>query len=464
MEIDVTKQLAAFTSSLTIDQVPEPLRKKCRFFVLDAVSVMAGAALFAQDNHDTILSNYLKVAAPPGPATVVGYGIDTSAMMAAFGNGTLSEVLDCQDTNLWVRSHNGTPVIPVALALSEERRLPWGELVPAIIAGYEVHTRLLLGIQPSHWYNGFQGTGTFGTSGAAATAARLLKLDAEQASAALGASGFIMPVSNGDNQFKGHNIKPVHGGQAAMSGISSALLAQAGYRAGPLEGEPPRYHAALQILATDRDLDKCVSGLGKKWHSMEVAFKPFPIGHLIIGAVEATLFLRKKGIDAKKVNSVRVTTFGDAVTYTGKKYTSVASNHVDAHLSIPFSVAVSLIDGQLTVDQLSSKRLKDPFVHELAGKVVCEADADMSRAFPAKWPVEVSITMADGAIHSHRIEDVMWSPQRPPTWDELCRKFHVMADRLLGADAVDQAIRFMEKIDDASDLRPLMKLVKGIVA
>ncbi len=461
MQIDVTKKLAEFSSSLTLDQVPEALKKECRLFVLDALSVMVGAALFARDNGDTILANYLKVAAPAGPATVVGYGIDTTPLMAAFGNGTLSEVLDCQDTNLWVRSHNGTPVIPVALALSQSQGSPWSEVVPAIIAGYEIHTRLLLGVQPSHWYNGFQGTGTFGTSGAAVTAARLLHLNAEQTAAALGASGFIMPVSNGDNQFKGHNIKPVHGGQAAMSGLSSALLAQAGYRAGPLEGEPPRYHAALQILSSERNLDKCVTGLGTKWHTLEVAFKPFPIGHLIIGPVEATLELRKRNIDPKRVKSIRVTTFRDAVTFTGKKYTSVNSNHVDAHLSIPYCVAVALLDGQLTIDQLSSKRLKDRLLHELAGKVVCEADETMTAAFPAKWPVEVAINMEDGSVQKHRIDDVMWSPKRLPTWQELCSKFHVMGDRLLGADRVDQAISFLQRVDDDSDLRPLMRLVAG---
>ena len=69
VQMDVTKQLAAFTSSLTVDQVPEPLRKECRLFVLDALSVMVGAALFARTNGDKTLSNYLKVAAPPGPRT-----------------------------------------------------------------------------------------------------------------------------------------------------------------------------------------------------------------------------------------------------------------------------------------------------------------------------------------------------------------------------------------------------------
>lgn len=97
MTVNVTEQLAAFTSSLTLDDVPKPLREECRLFVLDAISVMTGAAHFARMNGDVTLATYLHATAAPGPATVVGHGLDTTVMMAAFGNGTLSEVLDCQD-------------------------------------------------------------------------------------------------------------------------------------------------------------------------------------------------------------------------------------------------------------------------------------------------------------------------------------------------------------------------------
>ena len=121
----------------------------------------------------------------------------------------------------------------------------------AVVAGYEVACRLGMATQPAHWYSGFQATGTYNTCGAAAAAGRLLGFGIEDMVAALSIAGFVLPISNGDNIFKGHSAKPIHGGQSATSGVSAAYLAHAGYRAGPLEGEAPRYHAPLRILGTD---------------------------------------------------------------------------------------------------------------------------------------------------------------------------------------------------------------------
>ena len=267
-QIDVTRRLASFAGELSYEALPSDVVERGRMFLLDGAAVMVAAAAYARENGDRMLVNYLKAVAPPdGPSTVVGHGIRTSPMMAAFANGCMMEVLDYSDSNLGNLTHNGTPVLPAALAVAEHVSAPWGELCAAIVAGYEVHTRLLTTVQPGHWYRGFQSAGTFGTSGAAVAAGRLLGLDASGIAAALGVSGFIMPVSNGDNEFRGHSAKPVHGGQGATCGVSSAFLAQSGYRAGPLEGEPPRYHAALHILSDGPDLERALEGFAEKWHS-----------------------------------------------------------------------------------------------------------------------------------------------------------------------------------------------------
>ena len=81
--------------------------------------------------------------------------------------------LDYQDSQMDVLTHNGTPIIPAVIAMAERVSAPWRDIATAIIAGYEVHTRLLRTIQPRHWYAGFQGLGTFGTCGAATAAGRL---------------------------------------------------------------------------------------------------------------------------------------------------------------------------------------------------------------------------------------------------------------------------------------------------
>ena len=462
-QIDVTPRLASFAADLSYEALPPDVVERGRMFLLDGAAVMVAAAGYARENDDRMLVRYLEAAAPAaGPSTVVGHGIRTSPMMAAFANGCMMEVLDYSDSNLGNLTHNGTPVLPAALAVAEQVSAPWGDLCAAIVAGYEVHTRLLTTVQPGHWYRGFQSAGTFGTSGAAVAAGRLLGLDAGGIAAALGVSGFIMPVSNGDNEFRGHSAKPVHGGQGATCGVSSALLAQSGYRAGPLEGEPPRYHAALHILSDGPDLERAIEGFGEKWHSRDVAFKPYPLGHLIVGPVEAVLdLLAEAPIDAGEVDSVDIATYQAAVHGCGKKYSTPESNYVDCHFSMPFCVAATLIEKEMTPRQLRNDFIANPAVHELASRVVVTEDPAMSARFPAEWPLELVVRMSDGTTRSRRIDKVKWSDSRPPAWEELEEKFLMVVSPVLGEAQARSAADLIANLEGDESIAPLMDLLRG---
>lgn len=461
--IDVTPRLASLAAGLSYEGLPPDVVERGRMFLLDGAAVMAAAAAYARENDDRMLVSYLEAVAPPdGPSTVIGHGIRTSPMMAAFANGCMMEVLDYSDSNLGNLTHNGTPVLPAALATAEHVGASWGELCTAVIAGYEVHTRLLTTVQPGHWYRGFQSAGTFGTSGAATAAGRLLGLDADGIAAALGVSGFIMPVSNGDNEFRGHSAKPVHGGQGAACGVSSAFLAQSGYRAGPLEGEPPRYHAALHILSDGPDLARALEGFGEKWHSRDVSFKPYPLGHLIVGPVEAVLgLLAEAPIEADEVESVEIATYRAAVHGCGEKYSTPESNYVDCHFSMPFCVAATLIEKEMTPRQLRNDFIADPKVHELASRVVVTEDPGMSARFPAEWPLELVVRMRGGTVRSRRIDRVKWSDSRPPAWEDLEEKFLMLASPVLGEATARAAVDLIAGLEDDESIAPLMDLLRG---
>ena len=459
--MEVTAQLAAYAADLAHHHLSEEVRNRTRMFVLDGLGVMLGAVAFAERDGDRCLDRYLELAAPPGAGTVVGSRLKTTPMMAAFANGTLSEVLDCQDTNITARIHNGAAIIPAALAMGEVLASSGRDVMAAVVAGYEVGCRLGLATQPEHWYSGFQITGTFNTCGAAATAGRLMGFGADDMAAALGISGFIIPVSNGDNVFKGHSIKPIHGGQPAMCGLSAAYLAQSGYRAGPLEGEPPRYHAALHILGRENpDLAEAVRGLGEVWHALEVGFKPYPVGLFNIGPVEAALALvAERPIAAADIEAVEIRTYHDARKFTGEKYTTATSNYVDAHLSMPYSVAVTLIDGEMTPGQLARDRLADGAVHALAQRVKVVEVEEFNAMYPHEWPLVLEVRLKDGEVCEKRIDQVKWSPRRPPPWDEMAEKFTAMAEPVIGPARAADVIDFVAALDDAPSVAPLMELV-----
>jgi 2-methylcitrate dehydratase PrpD len=459
--LSLTQELAEFSAGIDLRQLSEEVRARARLCILDGIGVMLGAVEFARRDADQCLERYLELAAPPGAATVVGSRRTTTPMMAAFANGVLSETLDCQDTNIPARIHNGAAVVPAALAIGEVTGATGADVIAALVAGYEVGNRLGLATQPAHWYSGFQITGTYNTCGAAAAAGRLLRLDAQEMAAALGAAGFIIPISSADNIFKGHSIKPIHGGQPAASGVSAAYLAKAGYRSGPLEGEPPRFHSALRILGCSKpDLDVATRGLGQLWHLLETGFKPYPVGLFNIGPVEICLVLLAEArIEAEAIKAITIRTYHDAWKFTGQKYTTIDSNYVDAHLSMPFSVAVTLMDGRMTPAQLCRKRLRDPRVHQLAALVNVMQVEEMNALYPHSWPVEVEITLKSGEVRKRRIDDVKWSPRIPPTWPEMTAKFLAMSEPVIGPERARKVVELVAALDDAPSVKPLMQLL-----
>ena len=154
-------------------------------------------------------------------------------------------------------------------------------------------------------------------------------------------------------------------------------------------------------------LEEAVRGIGEHWHSLEVGFKPYPVGLFNIGPVEACLaMLGEAPIDVGQIEAVNIETYHDARKFTGEKDTTTRSNYVDAHLSMPCSVAVTLMDGEMPPRQLTDERLQDPAVHELAAKVkVVESEA-MNRQYPHDWPLTVTIRLADGSRREHHIQQV----------------------------------------------------------
>jgi len=460
--MDVTARLAAFAADLTYDSLPSEIRERAKMFILDAVGVMLGGVALHEANGDRHLSQFMEDMGPPGEATIVGYQQRTTPMLAAFANGNLSQTLDCQDTSLTGKIHTGSAVIPAVLAMGETLGAPGRAVIAATIAGYEVAARTALGVQPDHWFSGFQATGTMGTIGSAVTAANFLGLDGEGMATAIGMAGSILPLSNGDASFKGYTAKTVHGGHAAMVGIESAYLARAGFTAGPLEGEPPRRHAFLYLMSSgEPDLDVIVAGLGESWNCRDSAFKPYPVGIVIIGPVEIALdLMAEHGITVDQIEKVEVATYKEAFHFTGEIETTPESSEIECFLSLKFCVAVALMDGEMTWRQRLDKRLRDPATHELAARIHITEDPKMSKRYPNEWPAQLDIQLRNGEVVSKRLDQVKWSPRRPATWDELADKFIGMGELVIGEDRAKQAVDWIAHLEGADSLAPLLDLLR----
>src|SRR5205814_6196019 len=149
------------------------------------------------------------------------------------------------------------------------------DLLIAYHIGVEVETKIAEAIAPRHYDQGFHSTGTCGTFGAAATAARLRGLDITRTLYALGIAG---GEAAGLRENFGTMTKPFHAGRAAESGVVAADLAGRGWT------------AATTILEADRGFFRAAGGgydpsliegqLGNPWTFDDpgVSIKPHPSG------------------------------------------------------------------------------------------------------------------------------------------------------------------------------------------
>jgi 2-methylcitrate dehydratase PrpD len=154
------------------------------------------------------------------PCSIAGTASKAKLRAAAFLNGTISHLAEYDDIYRDGAYHPASPTISPAFALAEARGLGRDALLRAIVAGYEVSTRIATVIQPSH-YKYFHTTGTVGVFGAAAACSALVQANTDVACHAMATAGTF--ASGLQQAFRSDAMtKPMHGGHAAEVGLSAA--------------------------------------------------------------------------------------------------------------------------------------------------------------------------------------------------------------------------------------------------
>ena len=114
----------------------------------------------------------------------------------------------------------------------------------------------------THYFLGWHTTLTLGSISAAAAAARLLKLDAARASAAI---SIATSMASGLKLQLGTMTKPIHAGLAAKNGILAAAMAESGVTAAEDNFEGERGFVALFAGTPNQASHRARSSLSMRW-------------------------------------------------------------------------------------------------------------------------------------------------------------------------------------------------------
>src|SRR5947207_4547728 len=168
----LTRLVSEHAASLAYDVLPQAFVELIKQIVLDTKGVVIGASGLAPEAR--IVAEYVEALGGRAESTVFGFGFKAPAPWAAFVNGSLGHMLDYDDVG--AGGNVGIATIPVAFAVAEKLGCVSGrDLITAIAAGTDFHTRLDLAVRLPDWTmtEGWFATQLFGFLSGAATAGRL---------------------------------------------------------------------------------------------------------------------------------------------------------------------------------------------------------------------------------------------------------------------------------------------------
>jgi 2-methylcitrate dehydratase PrpD len=455
--MDHTRKLAEFCANLSYDRLPADVIWKAKLCILDYIANIYGSMELDAVKHSV---DYIRSINSNGRSTVLGCGFKTDIHHAAFLNGIFAEAIEAQDGLRFGGNHPGTAVIPAALAAAEERGANGKDLIEAVVAGYEAANRPAAAMHPWHTLSGFLPTGTCGTFGAAAAAAKINGYDNERMLNAIGNAGYIAPISMAEQLMGGHTIKIIPGGQAAAAGIMAAGLAGRRLTGCPqvLEGSALKGGFTQITTKVDPKFEKLSENLGKQFSIMDIYFKPYTACRHTHGAIQATLELASENrISHAEVISIHVFTYGIAVLAVGKQV-KPNDSFVNAQFSIPYVVAASLVDGRLGPPQLTEKRLADKSLVEFAARVAVQTDEQLNQMYPDKTATRVEINLKDGRSLTRQIDIPKGDPRSPMTEKDISDKIKAYSGNR-DQQKIAEVIDIVLNLETLIDIIKLMKLI-----
>jgi 2-methylcitrate dehydratase len=445
----VAEDVARWVVALRYDQVPPAVIARAKRVLLDTF----GCALGAIAAEPVRMAQQVVAMQGGNPqATVLGLGRKVSCDQAAFLNGMALRYFDYNDYIALGRPNHASINVAAALAVAEMQGASGQDLLLGLIAGYEVEVRLrdaIAGNEGSE-RQGWDDTSIEAQYACAATAGKLLRLDAAKLANALAIAG-----SNANTLAevrRGAELTPAKGSaepMAARNGVFAALLAGAGL-AYPLTIFEGKYgfakvvsgkldEAILRQRSGDfQILKSCV----KLWPSVGTAQAP----------IAAALEIRKRQPHTEEIASITVA-LSDFAYKQQMAFPTEINTREHADHSVPYTVARALLDGNVTVSDFDEARFRDPRALALVRKVALVSDAALSNE---NIGAKLKVVARDGSVLTAEVPIPPGNMLNPAGDAALTRKFLALSEAVLGRQRAEAAVETILAVDTMSDLGGLV--------
>jgi 2-methylcitrate dehydratase len=446
------EELAYFASSRSFDDLSDSAIRELKIRILDSLGCAAGA-MKAQPIK--ILRKFEGELGGVPRCTLFGSG-KSSPDRAAFYNGSLVRYLDFNDSFLAKNEtcHPSDNLAPI-LAAAEYAGASGKDLLVALGVAYQVQCRLSE-VAPVR-DKGFDHV-TQGAYAVAAGSSRALGLDQARTANAIAISGTALNALRVTRTGKLSNWKGLAYPFMASGAIQATILATEGIT-GPLEvfegnkGFMDAISGRFEIAWHSENLELVTRTILKKYNA-EVHSQ---------SAIECMLKLRSKGLSVQEVDSIDVKTFDVAFKIIGggeegEKKESIEKKEQADH-SLPYILAVALLDGKVMPEEYSQERIMSSDVQTLLRKIHVGSDPEFSKMFPNAMPCEITVKTKSEKVLRESTTDYEGFFTRPMSWGEAEKKFQILSSPNLDSDARSEILTTIESLENrsAADLTTLLR-------
>lgn len=463
-----TRKLAHHVANLRYDAIPAPLVTLMKQCVLDTLGVSIAASTLAPEAK--FVADYVTDLGGKSEATVLGFGGKAPAAWAVFVNGSLGHMADYDD--IVNTNHVSIATIPVAFAVSEKLGgINGRELITAIAAGTDLHIRLDLSIDIPDWTmtEGWFSTQLLGYMSGAATAARVMRLNDDQTENALGIGFNQMSGSRQMAVGVATHMRSMQAGFSGQAAIMGAELASRGV-IGPKEVIEGRYGFFKNYVRTDTPRwDALIGELGTRFPLLEThGFKVWPACAYTRITNTAALELRQKyNLHADDIEAVRIIGGTSGIKLLSEPIESKRRPQVsiDGKYSIPFTTAVMLAKGNVTLRDYTEEGLRDASVLAMAERIsyhdAPDAKTSSNSSAQSGNPI-VEVKTRDGRILKSQPTGVPGDPAHPVDWSMLESKFRdcvAFSEKPISSKNVDCAIDRIKNLENLKDVTEIIRLL-----
>ncbi|HIN35545.1 MAG TPA: MmgE/PrpD family protein [Dehalococcoidia bacterium] len=456
-ETGITQILASFASNVNYEDLPPDVVDRAKYFCLDFAGVTLNGS--TTDSAKAVVKA-LDDVGRSGPSTIVGTNKRALPEYAAMANGTAFHSIEMDDVNNEASLHPGVVAFPTALAMADIAPVSGKDFISAVVAGYDVIIRLGRALKPKeHYGRGFHPTGTCGAFGGAAVAARLLGLQGDDYTHALGIAG-SQAAGSMEYLAQGAWTKRLHPGWSAHSGIWAALLARAGY-SGPttiLEGRD----GFLNAYSGDPDPSLVLKDLGEEYQVTRTGVKPHACCRYNQGPIDCLLEIGKSNdFQAMDIEEVKIGVLSQGMRLVAEPVEAKRNpkSVVDMQFSMPFAAAVALSYGSASLNEYAIGIPDRPEVRHIMDRVQCVTDPKLDAQAPKLFPAWAEVRTSNGRTMRSELTYPKGDPENPVTWDEMRTKFNLLSAPVISSQRQGKIISAIDSLEQMDDVRQLASLL-----